>query len=179
MSGERNGGTLEAAVPAGAMANGGNSILKLRIRDSQGFTLGLIFVALAVFVVVTAQGYRPGTATNMGPGYFPRLLGGALFVVGVLVLMFACRVDGPRMEWRSCVRPTLVLGTAIVVFSVAVKSLGAILATAILVVIASLASQRPRWREILISAVIIAAICAAVFVAGLGMQVPLWPWSPA
>lgn len=153
--------------------------MKLRIRDSQGFTLGLIFVALAVFVFLTAQGYRPGTATNMGPGYFPRLLGGALFLVGVLVIGFALRVDGPRMEWRSSLRPMLVLGAAILVFSVMVKPLGAVLATMLLVVIASLAGRRPRWREILTGAVIIAAICAGVFVKGLGMQVPLWPWSAA
>ena len=46
---------------------------------------GLLFVVVGLSVMWLAGDYRPGTAARMGPGYFPRLLGGLLALLGVMI----------------------------------------------------------------------------------------------
>lgn len=146
-----------------------------RIRDPQGFWLGILFLAIAVPVVAIASGYRPGTATEMGPGYFPRLVGVALAAVGAAVILAALRRDGPGVSLRASLRPVLVLLVAVLAFAAALQPLGLVAATVIIIAVAALASPESRVWETLASAAVVAGIAALVFVKGLGMQVPLWP----
>jgi putative tricarboxylic transport membrane protein len=149
---------------------------RFRVRDPQGLTLGVLFIVLAVLVIVLSNGYRPGTAVNMGPGYFPRLLGIGLLVIGVAVSVLACRVEGERVDWRPTLRPTGVLLAAILLFALTVQPLGAFVAVTLLMVTSALASPESRPVETLVSAVVVSGACGLIFIKGLGMQVPLWPW---
>jgi len=45
----------------------------------------------------------------------------------------------------------------------------------ILIVIASTASSEFRWKEALISGVLLAALAVGVFIIGLKLQLPIWP----
>ena len=52
------------------------------IRHPKDFLAGLIFVAFGIAAIVLGSGYPLGTAARMGPGYFPRILGILLIVLG-------------------------------------------------------------------------------------------------
>ena len=60
-------------------------------------------------------------------------------------------------------------------FALALLSLGLMIAIALMVAVASLASPLARRKEVGILIVVLCAVCWGVFVYGLGFQVPVWP----
>ena len=69
-----------------------------------------------------------------------------------------------------------VLGS-VVLFGLIVTHLGLVLSTIVLIVLASVASHEFRPKEAFISAILLAALAVGVFVIGLKLQLPIWPWS--
>ncbi|HEU4621342.1 MAG TPA: tripartite tricarboxylate transporter TctB family protein [Burkholderiaceae bacterium] len=59
--------------------------MPLRIKSVPDFVSGLTFIVIGAAVMWLAGDYNPGTAARMGPGYFPRLLGGVLALLGVII----------------------------------------------------------------------------------------------
>jgi ABC-type Mn2+/Zn2+ transport system permease subunit len=78
----------------------------------------------------------------------------------------------PRFKWRPLV---VVLGS-VVLFGAIVRTVGVALSTVLLIVTASAASHEFRPRESLIAGVLLAALAVGVFVIGLQLQLPIWPW---
>ena len=83
------------------------------IRHPKDFVAGLMFVAVGAAAIVIAANYPLGTAARMGPGYFPRILGILLILLGSALALRALRLRGaklPGWHWR----PTLiVLGSVV------------------------------------------------------------------
>ena len=145
------------------------------IRHPKDFWAGMLFVAIGLAAIVYGARYTLGVAARMGPGYFPRILGILLIVLGAIIALRALRVPGPRVpavRWRPL---AIVLGS-VVLFGVIVQRLGVALSTVILVVVASTASREFRWREALLSGLALAALAVGVFVVGLALPLPIWPW---
>jgi len=144
------------------------------IRSPKDFWAGLLFIGLGVLAITVGSRYALGTAARMGPGYFPRILGILMIVLGLLLAFRSLRLKGeavPAWHWRPVV---LVLGS-VVVFGLVVKTVGMAIATVILIVVASLGSHEFRLRDALISGVLLAVLCVGVFVVGLNLQLPIWP----
>lgn len=59
--------------------------MRLHIKSQADLLSGVMFIVIGVVVVWAASQYRIGTAVAMGPGYFPRLLGGLLALLGLVV----------------------------------------------------------------------------------------------
>ena len=145
-----------------------------RIRNPRDFFGGLLLLAFGAAAIVIALGYPTGTAARMGPGYFPKALGGLLILIGLTLVVTSLRFDGPafpRWPWR----PTVVVLGAVVLFGLVVQQLGLALSTVLLMFLASSASQEFRWREALIAAILLAVLAVGVFVVGLKVQLPTWP----
>ena len=131
-------------------------------------------MALGAFALIAGSKYTIGTAARMGPGYFPRILGILLLVLGALLALRAFRLAGdkiPGWKWR----PTILVLGSVVLFGAIVKFVGMAIATVILIVVASAASHEFRWKESIISGVLLAALAVGVFVVGLNLQLPIWP----
>ena len=146
------------------------------IRHPKDFYSGLIFVAFGVAAIVIGSNYALGTAARMGPGYFPRLLGILLIVLGAALALRALRTQGsplPGWKWR----PTLIVLGSVVLFGVIVNTAGLVISTIILIVLSSAASTEFRPKEAVISGILLAALTVAVFVIGLKLQLPIWPGS--
>lgn len=147
------------------------------IRHPKDFWAGVLFVAIGLAAIVYGARYTLGVAARMGPGYFPRILGILLIVLGGIVALRALYVPGarvPRFHWRPIV---IVLGS-VVLFGAIVQPLGVAVSTVILVVVASAASREFRAREALVSGIVLAALAVGVFVVGLSLQLPIWPGQP-
>ena len=119
--------------------------------------------------------YELGELRNMGPGFFPVVLGWLLAVLGMLIALPALvrRGEAVTLAWRAGL---CVIGS-IVVFGLLLKPAGLVLATVAAVLVASLADARFTWRTRLLAAAAIAALAWLIFIAGLGMVLPSWPWS--
>jgi hypothetical protein len=146
------------------------------IRHPKDFVAGLIFLAFGIAAIVLSSGYPLGSAARMGPGYFPRILGILLSVLGAALTLRALRIQGtpfPRWKWR----PTLVVITSVVLFGLVVTHAGLVFSTIGLILLSSTASTEFRPKEALISGVLLAALAVGVFVIGLKLQLPIWPWT--
>ena len=110
----------------------------------------------------------------MGPGYFPRILGILLIVLGGILALRAMRTVGDRFP-RFHLRPLVIVLGSVVLFGATVHLAGVALSTVMLIVLASAASPEFRPRESLISGVLLAVLAVGVFIIGLQLQLPIWP----
>lgn len=146
------------------------------IRHPKDFVSGLIFIAFGLAAIIIGSNYSLGTAARMGPGYFPRILGILLLVLGAALSLRALKIKGDRLpHWYW--RPILVVLGSVIAFGLVVTHLGLVFSTIGLVFAASAASHEFRPKEALVSGVLLAALTVGVFVFGLNLQLPIWPWS--
>jgi hypothetical protein len=146
----------------------------VRIRDPKDFWAGVLFILIGIAAIAIGSRYNLGTAARMGPGYFPRILGILLIVLGGILSLRALRADGPPIPaWRWW--PTVVVLGSVVLFGLIVTYAGLALSTVILIVLASAASSEFRWKESVVSGALLAMLAVGVFILGLKLQLPIWP----
>ncbi len=144
------------------------------IRHPKDFLAGLLFVAFGIVAIVVGSHYTLGTAARMGPGYFPRILGILLIVLGSALALRALRQNGPPLPgWKW--PPTVIVLASVAAFGLIVEWLGVVVSTILLIVAASAASHEFRFRESLVAGIALATLAVAVFVIGLKLQLPIWP----
>jgi hypothetical protein len=144
------------------------------IRHPKDFWSGVLFVAMGVFAIVYGARYQLGSAARMGPGYFPRILGILLILLGLALGLRALKLSGePVPRWH--LRPTLLVLGSVVLFGAIVNVAGLAISTIALIVVASAASHEWRPIESLIVGVLLALLAVGVFVIGLKLQLPIWP----
>jgi putative tricarboxylic transport membrane protein len=148
--------------------------MRVRIRSPQDFAAGLLFLAIAFFALWVARDYPVGTAVRMSSGYFPRLLCFILILLGAFVTLRSLVVDGPAVT-RVRPRPLILITAAIVVFAFSIKTLGLVLATALITLIGGYASPNVRLLEMVAAAAVLAIMAIAIFVWGIGLPIPVWP----
>ena len=149
--------------------------MQVRIRAPKDFWAGLMFIAFGLFFMVWAlTHYQMGSAVRMGPAYFPAVLGGLLAFLGALVLIESLTMQGPRLP-RFGLRPLVLISVACVIYGYAMKPLGLIIATALLVFISAFGGHEFKWKEVAILYVILIVFSLLVFVKGLTLPFPVCP----
>ena len=144
------------------------------VRSPKDLVAGLMFIAVGATAIVIASNYTLGTAARMGPGYFPRILGILMIVLGAVIALRALRVTGPPLPgWKW--RPVTVILGSVIVFGLVVNWLGLVFSTILLILMSSAASTEFRPKEAVISGVLLAALAVGVFVIGLKLQMGIWP----
>jgi putative tricarboxylic transport membrane protein len=145
----------------------------IRLRSPKDALAGLMFIGLAGVLGWSAGTLDLGTASRMGPGYFPLLLTFLLGVLGLVILLNGLRFEGPplpRGEWKGLGLVTL----SIVIFGATVQRWGfvpAVVLSALLCVVASRPVQ-PIGSALFVLGLL--GFCVAVFVWALGMPVLLF-----
>jgi hypothetical protein len=160
---------------------------QLKLLHNKNVLAGLMFMLFGGAFFIGALQYSLGTGARMGPGYFPRMLGGLLFVLGVIIaiegFIESKKGEDAPMNWH--IMPMIYLLGAVGTFgvllagipSLGIPAMGLVAAAVSLIVISSIAARDKKWKEVIISAVALSAFCALAFVKGLGLQMKLFPWS--
>ncbi|MFG6082646.1 tripartite tricarboxylate transporter TctB family protein [Paracoccus methylovorus] len=148
-------------------------------KDQTDIAAGLFFMALGGFFGWQALQMEIGTSLRMGPGYFPMVLSGLLFILGAVILFkaFGRPDDEPigRFAWRGI----LFILPAPIFFGLTVRDLGFVPALFITTLIASQASVRMRPLPALILAIIVTIMSTLIFSYGLGLPFRRFgPWLP-
>ena len=143
------------------------------VRNPRDFWAGVVFVVIGAGFAITALDYDVGTASRMGPAYFPLVLAIVLVLLGALVLVQALRSDGPPVD-KFAVRATLLVLGATILFGVLVRQAGLLVALPVMVVVSAAASVFFRWQVALILAAGLLVFCYFVFIRGLGLTIPVW-----
>jgi len=149
--------------------------MKIIIRNSKDLYAGILFIFFGVFSVAIGRNYPMGTASRMGPGYFPFILGSILALLGFIVSARALWVGSDRIKpWVF--RPLILVLLAVLAFAILLQRLGLVLATIALVVISCLSGWEFRLLEVAILSLVLAALAVGIFAYGLGMPLNIWPF---
>lgn len=146
-----------------------------RIRHQPNFFAGLLFACFGAAFGLGATRYEIGTAAEMGPGYFPLILGGLLALFGLIIVARSITADDEEAVERASLRPFWLIIGSVVLFGVLLAPLGLIACSLLLVLASAFASHEFGWRYAISSAVILIAFCYLIFIYALGLPIPVWP----
>ena len=169
----------------------------MKIKSGRDFWSGVMFIAVGVGFAIGSMNYSMGPAcpaqapcatsfyarftqlsAHPGAGYFPLGLSLMLAVLGAFVLFKSLTIESPGGDpvggfaWK----PLVVIVAAIAIFGAVLEPLGMALAVPILILIVSFAGDEFSWRGVLISAVVLTLFAWIVFIFGLKLTIPVWPW---
>ena len=144
------------------------------LRDMPDLLAGAVMVGLGALGLWAGRSLSYGSPAMMGPGFLPLSLAWIMIAIGAFVFVNGLR--RPRLEIGNLnVRPLIILVIAIAGFAFGAQRFGFVLSSVWLLVVGSLADSEHRWKEIIISTAILVAAGTAVFIYGLGVQMPVWP----
>ena len=145
------------------------------IRNSKNFYSGLLFAGIGIAALIISYSYSAGKASHMGPGYFPRALGIIMIVLGgaLSVLSLRATEEKTTITWRW--KPLVTILFSVCVFGWFAQSLGMILASLLLVLVASMAREGFNWKEAVVVGLILGAASVGIFIYGLDVPLPIWP----
>lgn len=139
-----------------------------RARELAGGTLLALLGGGAALKALTSQ--HIGTPANMGPGFFPVVLGICLALCGLGVAAAALgksldQAAVPRVNVRAVALVTL----SVALFALTIRPLGMVPAAFLLVLAAGFADPRTKPLTLVLLAGGLAAISWLVFIVALGM----------
>jgi len=157
----------------------------VKIGSQKDFFSGLMFTVVGVAFAWGASTYNVGTGARMGPGYFPLMLGIVLAVLGALIIFKAlvARTETGDKIGKWAWKPLCYIIGANLSFGVMLGGLpkiglppmGLIAGIFGLVIIASLAGEKFKLKEVLVLAAILSVGSYLAFVKLLSLQFPVWP----
>ena len=157
----------------------------MKIRNQRDFGAGIMYMVIGLFFTFIATQYQYGTAAKMGPGYFPLLLGIILAILGAAVMFKALVVetqDGDKIgAWAW--KPLFFIIVANLLFGIllgglpsfGIPAMGMIAAIFGLTIVASLAGEEFKLKEVLVLSVVLSIGSYLAFIVLLKLQFPVWP----
>ena len=149
----------------------------MKIKSQKDFWSGLMFIVAGLGFAAGATNYSFGTSARPGPGYFPFGLGILLAILGAMVLFKSLTIESEGGDPVGAIgwKPLVLIVAGVVVFGLALPRLGMILSLPILIMIASLAGDEFRLKEVIVNIVVLTIGSWAIFIKGLNLVIPLWP----
>ena len=147
--------------------------MKTRLASNRDFLAGLMFVAIGGGGFAVALSYPFGTVQQMGPGFFPRLLGVILVAFGLVTVVRGLR-SGIPVEGGWGWFPLAMLSAALVAFGWLMERVGLVPALVVLLVVSARAGREFQWAEVLVLTAAMCLLAVAIFIWGLGLPYPLF-----
>ena len=157
----------------------------MKIKSQKDFFSGLMFTTVGGAFGYGATSYTIGEGARMGPGYFPLMLGIVLALLGLAIMAKSLTGETPdgdkigKWAWK----PLAYIISANVLFgillgglpSLKIPAMGMIAAIYGLTIVASLAGENFKLKEVLVLATVLAIGSYGAFVMLLKLQFPVWP----
>lgn len=139
------------------------------------FHSGLLFVVVGLIFSIWATYYKIGSASSMGPGYFPLILGGILVGLGILNLLKSIVSNEIKVPANIAWRPLFLILLANILFGVLLPTMGLVIAIFALVIVSSYAMLNAQIKEAILLATLLSFIGCIVFAWALNMPLPIFP----
>lgn len=157
----------------------------LRVRSTQDLAAGIFMIALAALALLLSNDLPSGTLRQLGPGMLPKAFAWICAALGALVVINAFRYNGEKLSPLSFKGIFFVLG-GVCVFAmtirgfsigpISVPALGLLVSGPLVMLIAGIAADDRRPKELLLFTIAMSAACIALFKYGLNLPIPLAPW---
>lgn len=145
------------------------------IKSQEDFWAGMMFIGFGLLAIYISREYPFGTASRMGPGYFPTWIGLIMAGLGVAIALTSFKSVGQGIgKWAW--KPMVLLSIGFMVFGWAIDNIGFIPASAILVFLGAAAGRDFRIKEVIPLTIGLLIGCWALFIKGLDLPFPLFWW---
>jgi Tripartite tricarboxylate transporter TctB family len=144
-----------------------------RVKSPQDFGSAIVFLLIGLAGLYFGKDLTYGTASRMGPGYFPYLLSWLIIAIGVGVGFMSLTVEGPPIE-RPQLRPIFFVLLSVVVFGYLMSYVGLAITGVVMTLIAAFARRNFNLVESLALGIGLSIGCVLIFVYGLGQPLPAW-----
>lgn len=134
------------------------------------FAAAIFILIGAAFALHAAFNLRIGTASRMGTGYFPLLLGAILAGLGLIIGATSIRGGNGTpapIPWRAIIALT----AAPVLFGLTARPLGLLPATVLCIAASTLASR--KLRPLPAAAIVVGLTALSILVFSYGLRLPL------
>ena len=149
----------------------------MKIKSTEDFWAGLMFIGFGLAAIVVARDYPMGSAMRMGPGYFPTWLGAIMMVIGAFITFMSTRIQGEGISGFAW-RPMIALFAAFLVYGMAMENnLGFIPSIALVIIISSFSIRGFRPLELAILTAVLVLGTTGLFIWGLELPYPMFWWS--
>jgi Tripartite tricarboxylate transporter TctB family len=138
--------------------------------DAADLAGGLLVFAGGCAVALGATSYQIGELTRMGPGYFPMVVGTALAVIG-LGLVFVSRTTATTVPALR-LKPAFAVFAGLIFFALTIERFGLVPSTLGLVILVSLAQDKPSLVMMGATAAFLIAFSVVVFIYALAIPIP-------
>jgi Tripartite tricarboxylate transporter TctB family len=147
--------------------------MKTDLLQNRDFLAGLLFICIGAGSLFMALSYPFGDLQRMGPGFFPRVLGGILIVFGVVTLVRGLKSGEPVLGGWAWF-PLAMLTAALVSFGWLMEHVGMLPALVVMFFVSAYAGREFRFLEVMILTVIMCVAATAIFVWGLKLPYELF-----
>jgi hypothetical protein len=147
-----------------------------KINRPKDLLAGALYIVGGATTFLWAQKYEIGTATRMGPGYFPALRGLALILFGIAATVkgLVSKEPDPLVEHK--VGPLVLMTASVVSFGFLIERAGLVVATFACLFFACFRRVRSHPLEVLLLFMGVTIFNVVVFVGFIGMQIPVFWW---
>ena len=144
-----------------------------RVKSPQDFGSAIVFLLIGLAGLYFGKDLTYGTASRMGPGYFPYLLSWLIIAIGVAVGFMSLTIDGPPIE-RPQLRPIFFVVLSVIIFGYLMNYVGLAITGVVMTLIAAFARRNFNLLESLVLGIGLSIGCVLIFVYGLGQPLPAW-----
>ena len=147
--------------------------MRIRVTNEKEFWAGVVFVTIGAAALSQLPKYKIGQATNMGPGYFPMLLGFVLVFLGAIAAFRGLTMTSADKIRRWPLTPLFFVTVGALAFSFLLERFG--LAAATLALVTSSCYERV-WRrplEVIMIYVIMLILTTGIFIYGIKLPVSI------
>ncbi|MCW0001534.1 tripartite tricarboxylate transporter TctB family protein [Pararhizobium sp. YC-54] len=142
---------------------------------SKDFWAGVVFAVIGATGLVQGISLERGTASHMGPGYFPMMLCLAMLAIASVLIVRSAVVRYQDRLSLTGIWPLILICLSIIAFALLLEPAGMVIAMPVAVLIAGCACLDSRRSEVLASAIGLTVFCIAVFRYGLELPIPVLP----
>ncbi len=145
----------------------------IRVKSPRDLGAGIVILVIGLAGAYFAKDLTFGSASKMGPGYFPTIVSWCIVALGAFIGVRSLGTNGPPVE-RFYIRPLAVIVVASLVFGYAIEQVGLVVSSLAAMIIAPYARPGASWRESLLLAIGLTIFAVVVFVWALGQPLPVW-----
>lgn len=143
--------------------------------DRPDFLTAALFVGFGALGLWAGRDLTLGSASAMGPGYLPRIVCWLLIIIGAVVGGLGAFRDREDIA-KPRLQPLVIILAAVVGFAFVAEFFGFVTAAVWLLLVGSIADRNSKRREVILLTAGLTAFGALVFIVGLGVQMPIWPF---
>ncbi|MCY0093425.1 tripartite tricarboxylate transporter TctB family protein [Hoeflea ulvae] len=139
-------------------------------------TGSLALGAFGIFYTVKAFGYRMGTLSEMGPGFFPLVVGLMITSLAGIILLAGIWKERDKAWKKPDLRAMFWTLCALVAFALLVRPFGIIPAVVVLILTCLAARSDTTWPQAAVIAAGLAILAYLLFIVGLGLNLSALRW---